>query len=79
MAVDPDRVRDHLRHHGVTVHHATSVLRDPQDGQVVVVVFLEGARSQHEQAETLARQLDGVTDVQFPCADTQAIMYVVAA
>lgn len=69
--MEPSEVRDRLRGHGLTVHHA--VRRKGHDDQIVV--FLEGALHQHDEAAVRAMCLPGVVDVTFS-PDTPAIMYL---
>lgn len=85
--MDERVLKQHLERHGVVVHHVgRRETRNPAvdppgpagpgaEREGVLVVFLEGARGQHEQARTLALQCDGVTAVYFH-PGTRAIMYV---
>lgn len=71
MALSPAGLAAHLRARGITVHHAAPAA----DGSPEIVVFLEGALDQHEEAATHARRLPGVTGVTF-VPQVKAIMIV---
>lgn len=65
----PTAVMDHLREHGVTVHHA----RQKRDD--LVVVYLEGYCGQHEIAIEVVTAMPGVTTAAL-APDSTAILLV---